>query len=111
MNVFVVETYVVKPDKIEANNALLQRLEGVLKSDLAKFRMVKSYRTFTETFGTWGYSFEIWEMEDFSDWNKVFEMMIKDDKLKTFPEEFFNIIIPGTHQLHLMSQTVDYTAK
>jgi len=50
MNVFVVETYVVKPDKIEANNALLQRLAAVLKSDSAKFRMVKSYRTFTETF-------------------------------------------------------------
>ena len=64
-------------------------------------RMIKSYKTYTETFGTWGYSLEFWEMGDISDWNKIFEMMMKDEELKKFPEEFFNLIIPGTHQLHL----------
>jgi hypothetical protein len=111
MTVFVAETYIVKPDKIEANNALLKRLADVLKKDPKKFSMIKSYRTYTDTFGTWGYSFEIWEMNDFNDWNRVFEMMMTDDKLKTFPEEFFDLIVPGTHQLHQMAQTVDYVLK
>ncbi len=111
MTVLVVETYLVKPDKIEQNNALLQRLAKVLKSDPKKFSMIKSYKAYTEEFGTWGNSSEFWEVEDLGTWNKVFEMMMKDPALKSFPEEFFSLIIPGTHQLHVMSQTVEYTAR
>ena len=110
MTVFVVESYLVKPEKIEQNNVLLQKLARLLKEQPAKFKMVKSYKTYTETFGTWGYSLEFWEMGDISDWNKIFEMMMKDEELKKFPEEFFNLIIPGTHQLHLMDKTAEYTA-
>jgi hypothetical protein len=111
MTVFVVESYLVKPDKIEQNNTLLQKLAKLLKEKPTKFNMVKSYKTFSDTFGTWGYSLEFWEMNDFSDWNKIFEMMMQDSELKKFPEEFFSIIIPGTHQLHVMAQTAEYTSK
>jgi hypothetical protein len=110
MTVLVVESYLVKPDKIEQNNALLQKLARLLKEKPAKFKMVKSYKTYMETFGTWGYSLEFWEMGDISDWNKIFEMMMKDEELKKFPDEFFSLIIPGTHQLHMMTQTAEYTA-
>ena len=111
MSVFVGETYIVKPDKVAENAALLQKLVKLIKEKPAAFKGLKSYKAYSEAFGTFGYFVEVWEFGEFSEFQNMFAKFMEDSELKKIPEAFLSFIIPGTYQQHVWSAVAEHAGK
>ena len=51
MTVFIVETYVVKPEKQSDFKSLLQKWRKYMKENKEKLKEMKSWKLYTQTFG------------------------------------------------------------
>ena len=110
MSVFIGETYVAKPEKVAETAALLQKLAKLIKEKPAAFKGLRSYKAYSEAFGTFGYFVEIWEFGDFSEFQDMFARFMGDPELKKIPEAFFTFIVPGSCQQHVWSSVAEYIA-
>jgi len=105
---YILEVYTAKPDKVNDVVALIQKLVGLMKKHPEKFKELKSYSGFQHFIGTWGGFYEAWEVESFADFEKIMAKMMTDNELKTIPEEFFKLVVPGSHHFEIVNKVGNY---
>ena len=101
MAVFLVETYVIKPDKLGEFTELYKKFEAYMKKRKDLFKEVKSHRIFSQLMGgSWGGYVEMTESESFSDFEKWMNKIMRSDYMKTIYPEFASIEVPGKHTMN-----------
>ena len=105
---YVLEIYTAKPDKVDDVPKLMKKMITLIKKNPEKFKQLKSYQGIQHYIGTWGGFYEVWEVEKFSDFEKIMEGFMTDPELKVIPEEFFKLIIPGTHRFEIVNEVAFY---
>jgi len=110
MSVFMVETYVVKPEKQEALMPLLHKVAKIMKDNPGKFKEVKSYRHFSQTIGNMLGHIEVWELTDLGVIEGLFNKFFTDENLKKIPQEFYTLIVPETYNIQIWKQDIEYKA-
>lgn len=99
MSVFLVSTYVVKPDKLEAYKAMYRRwLEYKNEHPEAVTELEpKSWRIFTQTFGdVYGKHMEIYEFDSLTDYERFMERASKNKEYSEIFEQQMLCFVPGT---------------
>jgi hypothetical protein len=101
----MVETYVVKPDKLGEFTAFCKKKETYMKKRPDLFKEVKSHKLFSQMLGgNWGGYVEIWEAKSLADIEKVFNRVMQDKEYMTkINPEGNALIVPGTDSLNIWS--------
>jgi hypothetical protein len=103
MTIFMVATYVVKPDKMSEFEAFLKNFEPYIKRRPDLFKEIKSHKIFTILLGGIGGGYvEMWEAESLTDLEKVLNRMMGDKEYQTkvYPM-FAAVIVPGTYSTNI----------
>jgi len=100
MTVFIVETYVVKPEKQEEFMSALKRILNYKKENPAKFKEMKSKKIFSQMFGgvSGGY-IEMNEFDNMADAEKYMARALKDEEFKRLYQEAKLLLVPATYSL------------
>ena len=109
--VFMVQTYVVKPEKQAELEALMPKVLKLIKDKPEKFKGLKSYKAFTHKIGSVGTYHELFEFADMGVAEKFLDYSYQDKEILKFWEEFMGQIVPETFTVHFWAQLHDYTAK
>jgi len=103
MTVFMVETYIIKPDKLGEFTAFIKKFETWMKKHPELFKEVKSHKLFSHLLGgNWGGFVEMWEAKSLADIEKVFNRVMQDKEYMTkiYPE-VMALVVPGTHSINI----------
>jgi hypothetical protein len=107
MSVFVVEKYVVPPEKREKFKSLMQRLFEYRKENTKLFKEVRSLKIFTQVFGgIAGTYIEMWEFESMADLEKCWERENRDERFMRIHQEFLQLIDPVTFSMKMLSSVI-----
>jgi len=105
MTVFMVETYVVKPDKLGEFMEFGKKYFEWKEKRPELFKEVKSYKMFVQMLGgNFGGYVEMWEFENMADCEKCMNRMMQDKEFMTkiYPE-FASFVVPATHSINIWS--------
>lgn len=111
MTVFMVQTYVVKPEKQAEYDAFMQRLIKLMKDKPEKFPGLKSYKVYTHKIGSIGTYVELYEFPDMGVSEKFLDFSYKDKDLLKFWEEWMGQIVPETFTMHIWAQLLEHKFK
>jgi len=107
MSVFVIETYLVKPERQEEFKALIQRLLEYKKENPQLFKEVKSFRLFRQTFGGLaGAYIEMWEFNNMAELEKCWTRENKDEGFMRIHEGFLRLIDPTTFSMKMWTSVM-----
>jgi hypothetical protein len=98
VTVFLVRTYTVKPDKLEAHNAWGKKLVAMIKKHPELFSGIKSMRVLRHKYGgaVGGFT-ALWKFESLADL-EAFEQGFREVKEKAaLREEFVDLLVPGSY--------------
>jgi len=102
MTIFLMETYVIKPDKLEEFTALLKKLETYMKKHPDLFKEVKSHKVFSQILGAnWGGYVEMTEFENLTNFEKWMMRIMQSDYMKTVYPEYAVLEVPGMHSINM----------
>ena len=103
MTVWMVDSYVVKPDKLGEFTALLKKLEVFIKKRKDLFKEAKSHKFFSQLLGgTWGGYVEMYEFENLADFEKCFGRVMHDKEFMTkIYAEFSSCVVPGSESANI----------
>ena len=110
MSVFFAETYGVSFDKMDQLASLLTKAGNTMREKPEKFPGLKSYQVFSQMVGKFGGYIELWEFETMNDIDTLFQTMFTDEELKTFPQEFFGLVEPGSYTTQIWKSVTEYRA-
>jgi hypothetical protein len=99
MSVFLISTYVVKPDKQEEYKAMYRRWLEYKKENPEEVKELepKSWRIFTQTFGdAYGKHMEIYEFDSIADYERFVERASKNKEHSEIFENQMLFFVPGT---------------
>ena len=98
MTIFSVETFIVKPDKLGEFPAVLKKFETWMKKHPDLFKEVKSVKVFSHMLGgNWGGYVQMWEYENFADFEKSMNKSMKSDFMTKLNAEFASLIVAGSY--------------
>lgn len=98
MTIFMVETYIVKLDKLGEFMAFLKKWETWMKKNPEVFKEVKSHKVFSHLLGgNLGGYVEMTEFENLADFEKWMNKFMKSDFMTTLYPEFASLQVPGTY--------------
>ena len=102
MTVFIVRTYVVKPDKLKEHDAWGKKLVALMKKQPRLFSDVKSMRVLSHKYGgkVGGFT-AMWKFESISDaekWEQGF-VEVKDEA--DLRSEFMCLLVPGSYSEYI----------
>lgn len=102
MTIFMVETYVAKPEKQEELMSLLRKWFAGTKKNKAKYKELKSYKLYAQVFGgnRLGY-FEMWEFESMADLEKLLNRINQDKEFLKVVSDFTSCIVPDTWSINI----------
>jgi len=104
MSVFVIETYVVKPEKQGEYQSLMRRLLEYKKQNPQLFKEVKSFRLFHQMFGGLaGAYIEMWEFDSIADLEKCWIEESKNEGFMKIHKEFTLFVEPTTFSINVWS--------
>jgi hypothetical protein len=108
MSIFVVETCMVKPDKIEAFKLLMERVRKYKQEKLELFKEVKSWKLYKQMFGGGiaGAYVSIWEYENLTDLDKNWAKEYEDEEFMKMHQELMQIIDPATFRIEVWSSAM-----
>jgi hypothetical protein len=110
MTVFLVETYVVKPEKQAELVPLYQKFIKIMEVKKGKFKEVKSFKLYSQWFGTVGGYIGIWEFTNMADCEKWSNNAEADEELMKPYQEFLNsVLVPGTYSTHVWRNVMEHT--
>jgi hypothetical protein len=97
VNVFLVRTYTVKPDKLDEHNAWGKKLVSLMKKNPGLFKGVKSMKVFSHKKGEcvgeftamWGFE----NLDSIKGWEAGFSEIPEEKALRA---EFMDLIVPGS---------------
>ena len=102
MSIFIVDTYVVKPEKQEEFTSFIQRFLKYRKENPKKFKEWKSWKIFRQGFGDISGAYvEMMEFENMADAEEWGTRMRKDEVMMKIREAFMLLIDPTTHSMKL----------
>jgi hypothetical protein len=102
MTIFTVETYVVRPDKLDEFTAFVKNWEAWTKERPELFKEAKSYKVFSHLLGgTWGGGAWMAEYESLADLEKLFNRLMADKEFMTKMAEWNAMILPGTYSINV----------
>jgi hypothetical protein len=102
MSVFVVETYLVLPEKREKFKSLMQRLLQYKEENPKLFEEVRSLKLFTQVFGgIAGTNIELWEFDSMTDIEKCWKREDKDEGFMKIHQQFLQLIDPTTFSMRI----------
>jgi len=103
MAVFMVETYVIKPDKQAEFVEFGKKYVEWTKKRQDLFKEVKSWKLFAQVLGgNFGGYVEMWEFENLADGEKAMNRMMQDKEfIMTIIPEFASLIVPATHTINI----------
>jgi hypothetical protein len=107
-NLYVLEIYAAKPDKVDDIPKLMKKMLAIIKKNPEKFKQLKSYSGLQHVIGTWGGFYEAWEVDKYSDFEKIMEVFMTDPEFKAIPDEFFKLVVPGTHHFEIVNEVAYY---
>ncbi|MCP8308521.1 MAG: hypothetical protein H3Z54_07485 [archaeon] len=99
MTIFLVETYVVKPERQADFMAYKKKLSQWMEKHSELFKEVKSYRMFSQMLGgNWGGYVEMWEFENLADFEKCNNKHLQSEYLtKQVVPELAAFVVPATY--------------
>jgi len=103
MTIFMVETYVVKPEKQAEFVTFGKKFVEWKEKNAEKFKEVKSWRLFAQMLGgNFGGYVEVWEFENMAECEKCMNRVMQDkDFMTTIYSEFASLIVPATHSVNI----------
>jgi hypothetical protein len=97
MSVFLISTYVVKPDKQEEYKAMYRRLLEYKKENPEEIKELKSWKVFTQTFGDiYGKCMEIYEFDSMADYERYVEKISKNKEFSEIVQKQMLFFVPET---------------
>jgi len=103
MAVFMVETYVVKPEKQTDFTVWIKKYFAGIKKHPQLFKEVKSHKMFAQMLGgSWGGYVEMWEFESVADCEKCLNRVLQDKEwMTTLWAEAVAFVVAGTHSMSI----------
>ncbi|MGD0028619.1 MAG: NIPSNAP family protein [Candidatus Bathyarchaeia archaeon] len=99
MTVFLVETYVIKPEEQAEFMAYKKKWKKFFALWLKE---LKSHRMFAQLLGgNYGGYVEMWEFENLADLEKFFNKLMKSDYTTKLYPEFASLTVPATHSMNI----------
>jgi hypothetical protein len=103
MTIFLIDTYVIKPDKLSEFRAFLKKYIEWEKKRLDLTKEVKSHKIFSHMIGgKWGGYVEMWEVENLADLEKFMTRAMQDEEfLSTIYPEFAKLSVPASESMDI----------
>jgi len=103
MTIFMVETYVVKPEKQAEFTTWLKKYFAFVEKHPQLFKEVKSYKMFAHMLGgNWGGYVEMWEFENLANCEKCFNRVMQDKQyMTTLYPEAMAFVVAATHSISI----------
>jgi hypothetical protein len=103
MTVFMVETLVVKPDKLSEEAAFREKFQAFMKKRPDLFKEIKSFKVFRHMLGgDVGGRVMMWEMESLADVEKFLNRAMGDKEwLTKFYPEYVALMVPRMHSMNV----------
>ena len=103
ITIIMVDSYVVKPDKLGEYPAFLKKLHALIKKRPELFKEAKSIKFFSKFLGgTWGGFVEIYEFENLADFEKCFNKVMHDKEfMTTIFAQLPNYLVPGSESVEI----------
>jgi len=102
MTVFLVETYIVKPDKLGEYMAFHKKFETWMKKHPELSKEVKSYKVFSHMLGgKWGGYVWMTEFENLADAEKNINKLMKSEFMTKLYPEWASLIVPGSYSIDI----------
>ena len=103
MVVFMVETYVVKPEKQAEFMAFVKKYLKWKDKHARLFKEVKSFKIFAQVLGgNFGGYVEMWEFENMAECEKCMNRVMQDKGfVTTIYAEFNSHVVPATHSINI----------
>lgn len=102
MTIFMVETYVVQPEKQTEFVAFGKKFDEWREKNREKLKEVKSWKLFSQMFGgKFGGYVEVWEFENMAECEKWTNRVMQDEEFMTIYYEFARLIVPATHSMNI----------
>jgi len=93
MTVFIVSTYVVKPEKQAEFKSLLRKWQKYMKENTEKLKEMKSWKLYTQTFGSvYGAYIEQVEYDSLAELEKCNARLLKDKEISKLSQEAMALI-------------------
>jgi hypothetical protein len=108
VTILMVDTYVVKPDKLGEYTAFLKKVKKWMKKRKDLFKEVKSHRFFSHLLGgKWGGYVEMYEFENLADFEKFFSRAMRDKEFMTkiYPEAA-SFTVPGSESVDIWNSVM-----
>ncbi|MDH5783138.1 MAG: hypothetical protein OEZ35_05685 [Candidatus Bathyarchaeota archaeon] len=107
MNIFVVETCMVKPEKREQFKYLMQRVLKYKEKNPELFKEVKSWKLFKQMFGGMAGAYvSMWEFENLADLEKCWAKEEKDEGFMKMHQELLQLIEPATFSMKIWASAM-----
>jgi lipopolysaccharide/colanic/teichoic acid biosynthesis glycosyltransferase len=104
MTIFLVERFVVKPDKLAEFPTLVNKWKAMVKSRPELFKEMKSYKIYSDQLGgNWGGGTWMTEVESLAELEKAFNKVMGDKEYMTHMEEWYALIVLGTYSISVWS--------
>jgi hypothetical protein len=105
MTIFMVETFVVKLDKLGEFMAFHKKFKAWMEKRLDEYKEVKSHKVFSHMLGgNWGGHVVMWEVENLAGLEKFWGRSMQDKEwLTEFRPQLMALIVPGTYSINIWS--------
>jgi len=98
MTVFLVRTYIVKPDKLREHDAWGRKLIALIKKQSKTFRAVKSVRVLSHRYGASVGGFTaMWKFDSLAEVEKWEDSFKTNKEQAALRAEFMELIVPGSY--------------
>lgn len=111
MTIFMVQTYIAKPEKQTDLESLLKKMAKLKKDKPEKFPGLKSYQVYTHKVGSIGTYIEMYEFTDMGVFEKFYDGVMQDKDILGIYGEWMGQIVPETYTMHIWSPVIEDKAK
>jgi len=107
MTIFMVDTYVIKPDKLGEFTAFIKKIEKWMKKHPDLFKEVKSHKIFSHVLGgKWGGYVEMYEFENLANFEKWMNKIMRSDFMTTLYPEAASLTVPGSESMDIWNSVM-----
>jgi len=107
MTILMIETYVIKPDKLGEYTAFFKKFMEWVKKNPDLFKEVKSFKLFSHMLGgKYGTYVEMWELENLAECEKWTNKILQSEYVTRFQPEVMGLVVPGTLSLEMWNSVM-----
>ena len=104
VTIMMVETYVVKAEKIAEFTPALKEFLKYKEKSPSLFKGLKSWKLYRQDYGgISGLYFEMWEFNSLADLEKITTRIFRDKMMRRISQGFHQLIEPATYSVNIWS--------